>query len=317
MERVLVCIVASTRGHELCFQSFKENVLDELNADLALAVATNTTPDDTDAYWKHAKYRWLCPDYDDVGEAFDGAQRALFPDKKGGMPDWRNVLQTGAIWLGGVHSPNQQPSRTALQQFCRWLLLQGLQKEKLLERYDRFIITRSDFIWLCPHPPLSILKPENMWVPDGEDYGGIADRHLAVSRADVVNCLDLIEPILSEPEVLNKEMAHRSNWNVEQYLLHHLKRRGIAHKIRRFPYVMYLARDKRDNTLTWSSGHVVRGIDHYIKYPGEFRSARYFSKFIHSRRDWEKNAWRYAASHGKQGYMPSGSGPTGSENCAI
>ena len=105
MERVLVCIVASTRGHELCFQSFKENVLDELNADLALAVAANTTPDDTDAYWKHAKYRWLCPDHDDVGEAFDEAQRALFPDTISAMPDWRNVLQTGAIWLGGVHSP--------------------------------------------------------------------------------------------------------------------------------------------------------------------------------------------------------------------
>jgi len=43
----------------------------------------------------------------------------------------------------------------------------------LLERYDRFVITRSDFIWDCPHPPLSVLSPDAIWFPDGEYGGGL------------------------------------------------------------------------------------------------------------------------------------------------
>ena len=31
MERVLVCLLASTRAHQLTFPSFKRQVLDELN----------------------------------------------------------------------------------------------------------------------------------------------------------------------------------------------------------------------------------------------------------------------------------------------
>jgi hypothetical protein len=37
-KKVLVCLLASTRAHQLTFPSFKRQVLDESNGDLALAL---------------------------------------------------------------------------------------------------------------------------------------------------------------------------------------------------------------------------------------------------------------------------------------
>ena len=253
-ERVLVCLLASTRAHQLTFPSFKRQVLDELEADLALALLVDEKYDYSNPFWRHAKYRWTVPDFDDYGEAFDLAQRQLWQQNIP-APNWRSMLRIKGIWQGGIHSQDPQPSKSSILPFCRWLLLHHLREEGVLDCYDRFVITRSDFVWLCPHPPLTILDRRAIWVPDGEDYGGVNDRHLVASRDDVVNCLNVIDDVLLNPEQLYEDMKHdHSDWNDEKFLAHHLHRKGILNKVRRFPYVMYSARRLRDNSPTWSRG---------------------------------------------------------------
>ena len=81
-------------------------------------------------------------------------------------------------------------------------------------RYGRFVVTRSDFIYPCPHPPLSILDCGWIWIPDGEQYGGFTDRHLVVSQEeDAAAVLSLIDDIRLRPDELYEEMKHRSDWN--------------------------------------------------------------------------------------------------------
>ena len=106
MERVLVCLLASTRAHQLTFPSFKRQVLDELNGDLALALAIDEKYDYANPFWQHAKYRWTAPDFRDVGEAFDLAQRWLCHQYNVPAPDWRPMLQIKGIWQGGIRSPD-------------------------------------------------------------------------------------------------------------------------------------------------------------------------------------------------------------------
>src|SRR5262249_54021028 len=163
-------------------------------------------------------------------------------------PDWRSMLRIKGFWQGGIRSPDPQPTASSILPFCRWLLLHGLQQDDVLDRYDRFVITRSDFVWLSPHPPLSILERDAIWVPNGEWYGGLPDRHLIVSRADVVNCLNVIEDVLLHPIQLYEEMKHQPTWNNEQFLAHHLGRKGLLQKMKVFPYVMYTARLVRDDS---------------------------------------------------------------------
>ena len=64
------------------------------------------------------------------------------------------------------------------------------------------------------------------------------DRHLVASRADVVNCLNILEDILLHPIQLYEEMKSQPTKNIEQFLAHHLSRKGLRHKVKLFPYVM-------------------------------------------------------------------------------
>ncbi|HTS53511.1 MAG TPA: hypothetical protein VMH26_09585 [Burkholderiales bacterium] len=291
MEKVLVCLLASTRGHQLTFPSFKRQVLDELNGDLALALLIDEKYDYSNPLWQHAKYRWTAPDFSDYGDAFDFAQRWLCQQHAVPAADWRSMLRIKGIWQGGIRSPDPQPSRSAVLHFSRWLLLHSLQQDEILDRYDRFVITRSDLVWSCPHPPLSVLDRDAIWLPDGENYGGLNDRHLVVSRADVVNCLNVIEDIVLDPCRLYEEMKHHAGWNNEQLLAHHLGRKGLLHKVKRFPYVMYSARSVHDESPTWSRGRYEGSVGHYVKYPREFEAASSYATVIRSRADWESRGW--------------------------
>lgn len=292
MERVLVCVVNSTRGHEVTFRSFKRHVLDELHADLALAIAVGDGYDTDNPYWTHAKYRWTVRDIRDFAEHFDSAQRALCAERRIAAPEWRAILTVGGIWLDRVGPATNPGSACGIALYCRWLLLRSLQENDLLRHYDRIIITRSDFVWLCPHPPLSLLDSSAIWIPEGEDYDGLADRHLVASPADAAGCLNLIEPVLLRPAELVEQLRHCDDWNSEMYLRHHLTAGNLLQKVRRFPNVAYLARDRRDDSHTWSRGRYEFAAGHFIKYDDEFDRATAMARIVASRSDWEKGEWR-------------------------
>jgi hypothetical protein len=109
----------------------------------------------------------------------------------------------------------------------------------------------------------------------------------------VVNCLNLIEDILLEPSQLYDELQYmKGHCNIEHFLAHHLRRKGLFHKVKMFPYVMYLARQVDDNSRTWSSGLYEHTVGHYIKYHAEFLNAVAYTTIIRCRADWESGAWR-------------------------
>lgn len=49
--------------------------------------------------------------------------------------------------------------------------------------YSRLVHSRLESIWLAPHPPISLMDSRCLWVPDGEDYGGLNDRHAIMNRS--------------------------------------------------------------------------------------------------------------------------------------
>src|ERR687891_1684055 len=89
-ERVLVAVVAETRAWEVTGESFFSNVLDVLDADLALCVGDHESPN---PFYERAKFVWRTREPDDWAE---------FYDRKAGGPDWRGVLAPGGPPLGGV-----------------------------------------------------------------------------------------------------------------------------------------------------------------------------------------------------------------------
>lgn len=52
------------------------------------------------------------------------------------------------------------------------------------QQYEYVVVSRFDFRWLAPHPPLDLLKSQDaVWIPSGSDWeGGINDRHAFMRR---------------------------------------------------------------------------------------------------------------------------------------
>jgi hypothetical protein len=105
-------------------------------------------------------------------------------------------------------------------------------------------------------------------VPEGEDYGGITDRHVVVPRRHIAACLEVLSDLLCDSSAMLRELSMQgANWNLEKYLLY--IKRGIAQHIRRFERVMYAVR-LEDTTTRWSVGEYHPEAGMIAKYRSEY-----------------------------------------------
>lgn len=281
-ESVLVIILAETRAHEHTFALFKKNLLDRMGADLCLCVAKNQREDTANPFYQHASYIFTYDEPEDWGDAFDAMQA-----KRGLHTNWRQLLAIRDQWLGGVKGDGEHPGSAAILLFFRMFLKEVLCSSQILDRYDRFVITRSDFVHRVPHVPLHFLAQRFIWIPDGEDYGGYTDRHIVAHRDDLLAVLSIGDRILAEPEKLYGEMCSYSAWNLERYIKFAFGRLGLVPRIRRFPYSMYSVRPVGGHTR-WSSGSFDENLGYYIKYRSEYAGYKLATTLIQGDAEWTK-----------------------------
>eukprot|EP00541_Cyclophora_tenuis_P012854 CAMPEP_0116548130 /NCGR_PEP_ID=MMETSP0397-20121206/4154_1 /TAXON_ID=216820 /ORGANISM="Cyclophora tenuis, Strain ECT3854" /LENGTH=200 /DNA_ID=CAMNT_0004072723 /DNA_START=36 /DNA_END=639 /DNA_ORIENTATION=+ len=118
------------------------------------------------------------------------------------------------------------------------------------------------------------LDPHVLWVPEGQDYGGITDRHLVAPSELILGALDILEPVFDHPE---RYFKRRFNVNPEQFImLRWMAQNLFPHHVRRFPRVMYLCKVATDQTR-WNRRHNRHGLseeDCTIKYKPEYDQAK-------------------------------------------
>lgn len=263
--RVLVIMLCSTRANKLTWDSLKKNVLDPLGADLALSVSVtggSSSATRDDQLRQNAKFIWEVkdPPQNDYGYHYkEVAKTCGHPDVDMGR---FNCINT----FGGIHG---QRGSGAMLWYFRYVALQGVvHHPNEMQGYTHFVLTRSDYNYTAPHPLL--LLDSALMIPDGEDYGGITDRHTVVPRE--------LFPVATG---MLFEMLTRSNgtWcdraNPEALLKRWYKDKGL--KIRRFPRTMYAVTSKS----TQQAAHWSRGTAHpdftgniLLKYPREYESAK-------------------------------------------
>lgn len=261
--KTLACILAQTRAWELTYKSFEEFVLKPHGADLCLCVSQKDSLIGN-PFYRQAKYFFTYHEPDDYMEAFEHARFIENAPKQ-----WVSILRLKDQLFGGIINPdNQHPGSAGILIFYRWLLLHNLKLHQLISQYDWFIITRSDHLYEF-HAGLDLNNRQNIYIPEGEDYGGITDRHIVVSRDFVETVLDLMSPILHDHQNLYNTMKHNEKWNLEQYIKFIFDIRNITSNIVRFPRNMYTVRGLNDSTR-WEKGRFVPSKNYYIKYINEF-----------------------------------------------
>ena len=292
--KTLVIVLAETRASELTFQNAKENLIDRLDADLCVCVGTKPDYDYENPFYKLAKYKFLYNEPHDYGQAFEEAYFNIkktapkmeeYTDENGNFQQknplyWREFLKIRSQFMGGIKDTEYEHQGSAgILIFFRWFLLQKLQEHDLISQYDRFIITRSDYIYQLPHVSLSELDDKYIWVTDGEDYTGITDRHTVLSKYTIVPYLSLLNSmVLRGNEYFNKMLGYNT-WNLEKLIKFHLDQNGLGEYIRKFPYVMYTVRSN-SGVSRWRWGSYSEEHGYYIKYESEYTKSReYKTKF--------------------------------------
>lgn len=183
---------------------------------------------------------------------------------------WREFLKIKFQFLGGIRDPQyQHPGSAGILIFFRWVLLQNLIHSDLINQYDRFVITRSDFIYELPHPKLELMQESNIWIPDSEHYGGYTDRHVVLSRRHVEPYLNILTNMVLQSNEYFQKMRHKDDWNLEQLIYFHLEQNGVRRDVKGFPYIMYSARGV-NGTSTWATGVFSESHGYFIKYLSEF-----------------------------------------------
>ena len=287
--KTLVCILGQTRAQDITWSNFNNFLLKSLNADLALCVADKKTSNNQ--MYKNAKYIWKYKDLKDYSKHFEDAQRVLIKFKKlDYKPNWKKLVRIKHFWLARISGTSKIKNNRGIYSggtgglliYNRWFLLQKILKNKLIKKYDRFIITRSDFMWNTHHPKMNNLNPKYIWIPDGEKYGGYTDRHAVLSKNNVYDYLNLLEPILLEPDKLYDLMKLKNNWNLERYIKLYLSQKGYAKKVKLFPYIMFSVRNSRIKT-TFRPGTFSFKHKFFIKYFKEYLSSMIMSFLIGDR----------------------------------
>ena len=358
MSKTLVIVLSETRASELTFNSFKQNVIDELNADLCVCIGVKNDYDYNNEFYKLAKYKFLYDEPNDFGDAFEYAYKTIsqnkpkyeclkninalhgklqypkqstenisyygiyeniktfehFDDdeivmhtkdfsndlwknqvygiKNSGNNNfvfqenaitykkplhWREFLKVKDQFLGGVKDThNQHPGSAGILIFFRWFLLKNLIDNDLINRYDRFIITRSDFIYQLPHPKVELMNDKYIWIPDCEYYGGYTDRHVVLSKTNIFSYLNIFNNMVLHSNKYFMKMINKRDWNLEQLIKFHLEQNNALHLVKEFPYVMYSVRNI-NGTTRWSSGVYSNEHNYYIKYPTEYEKSSYYN----------------------------------------
>ena len=147
----------------------------------------------------------------------------------------------------------------------RWFLSQHLKRDMILNKYDRFVVTRTDHYYLCPQPYTEFdLGGKNLWVPESEDYGGYNDRHLVVGSSNIMDALDIV------PQLIGKTFRYDyfKHYNSERFLKYSWSQKNFT--VRRFPRGVFTCALAQDQG--WKQRFVpidfVPGL--FMKYPSEY-----------------------------------------------
>lgn len=211
--------------------------------------------------YDRATYSWPVTDFHDWADAVDAMG--------GSDGRWRavaeNNTEASTLVFGGAH-PAQ--GNGVIIPYFKFRLAEALLEHKLVDKYDRFVVTRTDQFYPCAFD-LDVLEPSMLWVPYGEDYGGLCDRFLVAPSDLIIQALDIMRPVVVHPERYADFVG-----NPERLFLRRIAEQNLRRRLGRFKRNMFTASLRADHS-TWSRvlGCVPTVGNVCFKYAAEYEAA--------------------------------------------
>ena len=136
------------------------------------------------------------------------------------QPHGATLLDLGIPFVHALHE--LRDASTCLRELVE--AEQGLASR----RFSRVVFSRLSHVWLRPHPPLSLLGGECVWLPLGVDGGGLTTRHAVLRRSAAEAYLGRLDRILDGRVLLEHPLGRGqlSALSPERHLAAVLKVRG-------------------------------------------------------------------------------------------
>jgi len=242
-KKYIVILAGSPRGGDETWNSLYRNVLNPLQADLALATSRDYVNQDTSLF-KKADYHWIFEDYKNYLGYYTNnySKKAI---------NYLNLGKgTGLLESGSIHFI-----------FKDFILKNYIE---ILKNYEYIIYTRFDQFYTDIHIEG---KPDKILIPKGEDYFGVCDRHAVIPYKFITQYLGICDYIDS-----TSTSKYPSDYlNCETTYLNQLKENGLISYVERVDRFQFTASLKNDKTNWRISKYRLYGYkDLYIKYPDEF-----------------------------------------------
>jgi hypothetical protein len=285
--KTLIIFLAETRFSDITYNNFVENVL-KPEDDVCVCIAVDDNYNYDDKFYKMAKYKFIIKDRIDYGPLFEDEYIELLKNNGHKLEKphiyWREFLKLGNTLFGGVTPNNKTSGACGILIYFRHYLMRKLLENNLIDLYDRFIITRSDFMYNLPHPKLELLNPEYIWIPDNEYYGGYTDRHVILSKTNIISYLNIFENMVIKSNSYFKNLKNFIKYaNIEELIKFNLIENNNNHLVKHIPYVMYAIRGiKIDGKRNWWKLGDILQDNYYIKYETEYLNSTFYKKYYQS-----------------------------------
>jgi len=266
--RSVVILIGGLRAGEPAWRTLYDHVLDPNSADLLLMTSARSAYPNSSLY-DRARYVWHYHQFEDWADAVDLVRGTGWRTTH--LPRFQEeVGRNRSILFGGLRGHDRASGVIIFM--IRYFLMGALRDAGLLDAYDRFVVTRTDHYYLCPHlfsSPTCRLGAREVIVPDGEEYNGVTDRHLIASRATLLDALDLITPLITEPYAFDPDR----HGNSELYLKAAWADQGL--RVRRCTRSMLTCAAGGDDTRWQAAGAGLPGVPGlFVKYEREHAAAR-------------------------------------------
>ena len=242
MKDYLVILAGLPRGGSKSWKSLNKNVIKNLDADLA--ICTEDTVDKNLYIYKIADYHWLFPERENWIDYY-------FENYSSNSVDVLKMGEGAGLWESGV-------VHLALKDF---ILKNHLD---IINNYKYIIYGRFDQYYTEKHPNF---HGGNIWIPNGEDYFGINDRHAVVNVKFISEYLNICNFINS----LDTQQLQEKYLNCETIYKMHLESFTSKDEIIRIKRFQFTSATKKDFTR-WRVPEYSLIFDKnlMIKYPDEF-----------------------------------------------
>ena len=251
--KTLIVLMGNARGGEETWNSMYKYLLKPYSADLALLFGK--TLNKSNSLYKKAKFIWEIDEYNNWWDYY----KNYFSNRL------YNIYKNNEIEGLGGGIENFRGSGAII--FALRHFLKNNYKNELV-KYDRIILTRSDFYYIDYHP---LLKNDAYYILEGEKYGGVTDRHHIFPSFMLDGALGINEYLDNKN---NYEYLISKKLNPERALLEFFKHNEIIKKTKFCKRVQFIV-SKKNESKRWSytKGYMFNSKILLIKYQKEYYRA--------------------------------------------